>query len=86
MQFPSRRRLFFWTALAAASALAGGCSSSTATSGGSSHSGAGGNYSVTAGVLHAFTGQNAFFGLNAANACKAAAQQVNAAAASWATL
>jgi branched-chain amino acid transport system substrate-binding protein len=79
MQFPSRRRLFFWTALAAASALAGGCSSSAGTSSGSSQSSAGGNYSVTAGVLHAFTGQNAFFGLNAANACKAAAQQVNAA-------
>jgi branched-chain amino acid transport system substrate-binding protein len=30
-------------------------------------------------VLHAFTGQNAFFGLNAQNACKAAAQQINAA-------
>jgi branched-chain amino acid transport system substrate-binding protein len=30
-------------------------------------------------VLHAFTGQNAFFGLNAANACKAAAHQVNSA-------
>jgi ABC-type branched-subunit amino acid transport system substrate-binding protein len=79
MQFPSRRRLFFWTALAAASALAGGCSASAGTSSGSSQSSAGGNYSVTAGVLHAFTGQNAFFGLNAANACKAAAQQVNAA-------
>jgi ABC-type branched-subunit amino acid transport system substrate-binding protein len=79
MQFPSRRRLFFWTALAAASALAGGCSASAGTSSGSSQSSAGGNYSVTVGVLHAFTGQNAFFGLNAANACKAAAQQVNAA-------
>jgi ABC-type branched-subunit amino acid transport system substrate-binding protein len=79
MQFPSRRRLFFWTALAAASALAGGCSAGAGTSSGSSQSSAGGNYSVTAGVLHAFTGQNAFFGLNAANACKAAAQQVNAA-------
>ena len=30
-------------------------------------------------MLHAFTGQNAFFGLNAQNACKAAAQQINAA-------
>jgi len=29
-------------------------------------------------VLHAFTGQNAFFGLNAQNACLAAASQVNA--------
>jgi branched-chain amino acid transport system substrate-binding protein len=41
--------------------------------------GAGGTYPLTAGVLHAFTGQNAFFGLNAQNACKAAAQQINAA-------
>lgn len=79
MQFASRRRLFFWTALAAASALAGGCSSGAGTSGGGSQSGGGGNYSVTAAVLHAFTGQNAFFGLNAANACKAAAHQVNSA-------
>jgi len=30
-------------------------------------------------VLHAFTGQNSFFGLNAEAACKAAAQQINAA-------
>jgi branched-chain amino acid transport system substrate-binding protein len=30
-------------------------------------------------VLHAFTGQNAFFGLNAENACKAAALQIDAA-------
>jgi ABC-type branched-subunit amino acid transport system substrate-binding protein len=30
-------------------------------------------------VLHAFTGQNAFFGLNAQNACLAAASQINAA-------
>jgi branched-chain amino acid transport system substrate-binding protein len=29
-------------------------------------------------VLHAFTGQNAFFGLNAQNACLAAASQINA--------
>jgi ABC-type branched-subunit amino acid transport system substrate-binding protein len=79
MQFASRRRLYFWATLVAASALAGGCSSSAATSGGGSQSSASGNYSVTAAVLHAFTGQNAFFGLNAANACKAAAHQVNAA-------
>ncbi len=32
-----------------------------------------------AGVLHAFTGQNAFFGLNAQNACRAAAHEINAA-------
>jgi ABC-type branched-subunit amino acid transport system substrate-binding protein len=30
-------------------------------------------------VLHAFTGQNAFFGLNAQNSCKGAALQINAA-------
>jgi ABC-type branched-subunit amino acid transport system substrate-binding protein len=30
-------------------------------------------------VVHAFTGQNAFFGLNAANSCKAAAEEINAA-------
>jgi branched-chain amino acid transport system substrate-binding protein len=34
---------------------------------------------LTAGVLHAFTGQNAFFGQNAEIACKAAAEQINAA-------
>lgn len=64
-------------ALIAASALVAGCSSSgggTNAPGG----GSGGHYPVTAGVLHAFTGQNAFFGLNAAAACTAAAQQINA--------
>jgi branched-chain amino acid transport system substrate-binding protein len=87
MQFARRRRILFWTALVAASALAGGCSASAGpsagpsagTSSGGGQAGAGGNYSVTAAVLHAFTGQNAFFGLNAANACKAAADQVNSA-------
>jgi ABC-type branched-subunit amino acid transport system substrate-binding protein len=64
---------------AAASIVVAGCASggSSGSSGGSS--GSGGTYPVTAGVLHAFTGQNAFFGLNAQNACKAAAQQINAA-------
>ena len=64
---------------AAASMVVAGCASggSSGSSGGSS--GSGGTYPVTAGVLHAFTGQNAFFGLNAQNACKAAAQQINAA-------
>ena len=69
-----------------ASIAAAGCSSSgsggSGGSGGSSASGSsssGGTYPVTAGVLHAFTGQNAFFGLNAENACKAAALQINAA-------
>jgi branched-chain amino acid transport system substrate-binding protein len=55
-----------------------GCASS-GSPGGSGGSGGGGTFPVTAGVLHAFTGQNAFFGLNAQNACKAAAQQINAA-------
>src|SRR5579872_7043978 len=74
-----------WLAACAAVAVvtitAAGCSS-----GGSGSAGppgpagaAGGSYSVTAGVLHAFTGQNAFFGLNAQNACKGAALQINAA-------
>ncbi len=63
-------------AAAAVSAVLAGC----ASSGGSGNSGGGGgNYAVTAGVVHAFTGQNAFFGLNAENACKAAAQQIDAA-------
>jgi ABC-type branched-subunit amino acid transport system substrate-binding protein len=35
------------------------------------------------GVLHAFTGQNAFFGQNAQMACKAAAQEINAAGGAW---
>ena len=34
---------------------------------------------ITAGVLHAFTGPTAFFGSNAEVACKAAASQINAA-------
>ena len=70
-----------------ASVAAAGCSSSsstgaTGTTGSSvsaAASGAGGTYPLTAGVLHAFTGQNAFFGLNAQNSCKAAAVQINAA-------
>jgi ABC-type branched-subunit amino acid transport system substrate-binding protein len=64
----------------AASALAAGCASSggSAKNAGTT-SGSAGAFPVTAGVLHAFTGQNAFFGLNAQNACKAAAQQINAA-------
>jgi ABC-type branched-subunit amino acid transport system substrate-binding protein len=76
----------WWLACAVAvtaSIAAAGCSSSGSSgSGGSSASGSGssgGTYPVTAGVLHAFTGQNAFFGLNAENACKAAALQINAA-------
>jgi ABC-type branched-subunit amino acid transport system substrate-binding protein len=61
-----------------ASMVMAGCASG-GNSGGSTGSGGGGTFPVTAGVLHAFTGQNAFFGLNAQNACKAAAQQINAA-------
>jgi ABC-type branched-subunit amino acid transport system substrate-binding protein len=61
-----------------ASMVMAGCASS-GSPGGSGGSGGGGTFPVTAGVLHAFTGQNAFFGLNAQNACKAAAQQINAA-------
>lgn len=66
-----------------ASIAAAGCSSSGSSGSGggsaSTSSSSGGTYPVTAGVLHAFTGQNAFFGLNAQNACKAAALQINAA-------
>jgi ABC-type branched-subunit amino acid transport system substrate-binding protein len=76
MAFRSRRRLFSGAAhaatLAVASALVAGCASTSGATRAAS-----GNYSITAGVLHAFTGQNAFFGLNADNACKAAAQQIN---------
>ena len=38
----------------------------------------GGKTTLTAGVLHAFTGPTAVFGLNADVACKAAASQINA--------
>jgi ABC-type branched-subunit amino acid transport system substrate-binding protein len=64
--------------LATAAVLLAGCSSAA---GSSSASATADSYTgpVTAGVLHAFTGQNAFFGLNAQNACKAAAMQINAA-------
>ena len=72
-------------AVAAASIAAAGCSSgssgtgSAGTGGSTAGTGSSGTYAVTAGVLHAFTGQNAFFGLNAQVSCKAAAEQVNAA-------
>src|SRR5882757_10744516 len=88
MTLMGKRWLAACALTAAASITATGCSSSTSggsagatgSSGGTAQaSGAGGTYPVTAGVLHAFTGQNAFFGLNAQNACKAAAQQINAA-------
>jgi ABC-type branched-subunit amino acid transport system substrate-binding protein len=66
-----------WAAAMATSAVLAGCASAGSSAG--SAGSAGGTFPVTAGVLHAFTGQNAFFGLNAQNACKAAAQQINAA-------
>jgi ABC-type branched-subunit amino acid transport system substrate-binding protein len=74
-----------------ASITAAGCSSgggstgstgstpSNSSNAGSSNAGSSGTYPVTAGVLHAFTGQNAFFGLNAQNSCKGAALVINAA-------
>ncbi len=54
-------------ALTASVAIAGPTAPQHATSG-----------SITAGVLHAFTGPTAFFGKNASVACKAAASQINA--------
>jgi branched-chain amino acid transport system substrate-binding protein len=72
------RRLGLSGVFITASMVMAGCASS-GSPGGSGGSGGGGTFPVTAGVLHAFTGQNAFFGLNAQNACKAAAQQINAA-------
>jgi ABC-type branched-subunit amino acid transport system substrate-binding protein len=78
-----RTRWLAACAVAAATMAAAGCSSGSSTSSGgsstSSNNSAGGSYSVTAGVLHAFTGQNAFFGLNAQNSCKGAAIEINAA-------
>ena len=72
-----RRRLMPLAATAtAASLLAAGCASNT---GSGNAGGSGGHFVLSAGVLHAFTGQNSFFGLNAEAACKAAAQQINAA-------
>jgi ABC-type branched-subunit amino acid transport system substrate-binding protein len=68
------------TATGCSSSSSGGSAGATGSSGGTAQaSGAGGTYPLTAGVLHAFTGQNAFFGLNAQNSCKAAAVQINAA-------
>src|SRR5579862_7785997 len=65
---------------AGGTASSGSAATSSATSGASAAgSASGGSFSLTAGVLHAFTGQNAFFGLNAQNACKAAALNINAA-------
>jgi branched-chain amino acid transport system substrate-binding protein len=56
-------------AIVAVAAIAAGASATSSAN----------NYSLTAGVLHAFTGQNAFFGANAEIACKAASAQINAA-------
>lgn len=80
----TRKRWLAVCAVTAAAIAAAGCSSSssagsTGSSGNAPAAGAGGTFSLTAGVLHAFTGQNAFFGLNAQNACKAAALTINAA-------
>ncbi len=63
----------------AVSALVAGCASGGGSASNASGSSSGGTFPITAGVLHAFTGQNAFFGLNAQNACKAAAHEINAA-------
>src|SRR5579872_709688 len=87
MALMKKRWLAVGTVTAVAALAAAGCSSSNSASssgsaGGSGNataSGPGGTFSLTAGVLHAFTGQNAFFGLNAQNACKAAALTINAA-------
>ncbi len=83
MKLTRTRWLAACGAVVAASIAAAGCSSSSSSSGSASAAGSsggsGGSYAVTAGVLHAFTGQNAFFGLNAQTACEAAAQQVNGA-------
>ena len=82
MMLKSKRWLACAVALTA-SITAAGCSSSgsSGTGGGSASTSASasGTYPVTAGVLHAFTGQTAFFGANADVACKAAASQINAA-------
>jgi len=56
-----------------------GCASGGGSASNASGSSSGGTFPITAGVLHAFTGQNAFFGLNAQNACKAAAHEINVA-------
>lgn len=83
MTLMKKRWLAGYAVAVAASLAAVGCSSGSSGgstgSGSASTSAAGGTYSLTAGVLHAFTGQNAFFGLNAQNSCKAAAVQINAA-------
>lgn len=69
MEFRRHRRLILGAGLAL---ILAGCAAAN------NSESSGGNYSVTAGVLHAFSGQNAFFGLNADGACKAAAHQIDA--------
>jgi len=71
MRITGRARLAIFVALAAlltASAAIAASGSSKRSTGGT----------LTAGVLHAFTGPTAFFGSNASVACKAAASQINA--------
>ena len=71
MRFTRRARLAFSLVLAlvvtASAAIAADGSVKRASGG-----------TITAGVLHAFTGPTAFFGSNASVACKAAASQINA--------
>lgn len=62
-------------AVLAAGATVGVASSGARSAAGSRH--ASGHATLTAGVLHAFTGQNAFFGTNAEDACKAAARVID---------
>ena len=64
------------TASGGSTATSTAAASASATGSGNA---SGGTFTVTVGVLHAFTGQNAFFGLNAQNSCKAAALNINAA-------
>jgi len=59
----------------AVGAAVGAASGSARTASSSSRSS--GHKTLTAGVLHAFTGQNAFFGTNAEDACKAAARVID---------
>ncbi|TVZ04357.1 ABC transporter substrate-binding protein [Trebonia kvetii] len=92
MKLVNHRWLAVCTIATTASIAVAGCSSgssgSATQSGGptatssasvSGSANAGGSFGLTVGVLHAFTGQNAFFGLNAQNSCKAAALNIDAA-------
>lgn len=81
--FISPRRATCAAVIAALAAGAAGCGSSSTNNSSATGSNAAahptGGKTLTAGVLHAFTGQNAFFGLNAQVSCKAAASTINAA-------